>query len=98
MRIICGHAVILTLAMVAALSPAAAEDRRLPSDDRVAAPDAAATSPASATSTGKERLGGKWTDEQRTDNCKVPVDKRGTRPRPDTCADDPASRDARGGR
>jgi hypothetical protein len=35
--------------------------------------------------TGKERLGKKWTDEQRIDNCKVPADKRGTRPRPSTC-------------
>lgn len=34
--------------------------------------------------TGKERLGEKWTDEQRIDNCKVPLDKRGARPRP-TC-------------
>jgi hypothetical protein len=25
----------------------------------------------------KERLGAKWTDEQRVDNCKVPLDKRG---------------------
>jgi hypothetical protein len=36
--------------------------------------------------TGKERLGKKWTDEQRIDNCKVPPDKRGTKPRPDSCA------------
>jgi hypothetical protein len=39
------------------------------------------------TLTGKERLGPKWTDEQRIDNCKVPPDKRGTRPRPILCAD-----------
>ena len=31
--------------------------------------------------TGKERLGNKWMDEQRVDNCKVPIDKRGTKPR-----------------
>ena len=36
--------------------------------------------------TGKERLGPKWTDEQRIDNCKVPIDKRGTKPRPSTCS------------
>jgi hypothetical protein len=42
--------------------------------------------PAAPPLTGKERLGGKWTDEQRIDNCKVPVDKRGTKPRPTTCA------------
>ena len=32
--------------------------------------------------TGKERLGRKWMDEQRIDNCNVPVDKRGAKPRP----------------
>ena len=35
--------------------------------------------------TGKERLGPKWTDEQRIDNCNVPVEKRGTRSRPSAC-------------
>jgi hypothetical protein len=41
--------------------------------------------------TGKERLGEKWTDEQRIDNCRVPIDKRGTKPRPSACASDPSS-------
>lgn len=35
--------------------------------------------------TGKERLGAKWTDEQRLNNCGVPPDKRGDTPRPDRC-------------
>jgi len=35
--------------------------------------------------TGKERLGRKWMDEQRIDNCNVPIDKRGARPRPSAC-------------
>jgi hypothetical protein len=35
--------------------------------------------------TGKERLGEKWTGEQRLDNCNVPIDKRGSKPRPDAC-------------
>ena len=35
--------------------------------------------------TGKERLGRKWMDEQRIDNCKVPIDKRGIKPRLGTC-------------
>ena len=39
--------------------------------------------------TGKERLSEKWKDEQRIDNCKVPLDKRGTRTRPDSCANPP---------
>jgi len=42
-----------------------------------------ATSP--ATQTGKERLGRKWMDEQRIDNCNVPIDKRGSKPRSSTC-------------
>ncbi len=37
--------------------------------------------------TGKERLGRKWMDEQRIDNCRVPLDKRGAKPRPDACSD-----------
>jgi hypothetical protein len=31
---------------------------------------------------GKEGLGSKWMDEQRNDNCTVPIDKRGNKPRP----------------
>jgi hypothetical protein len=56
-------------------------------------PGQPAPNPASpaATLTGKERLGGKWTDEQRIDNCNVPIDKRGTRPRPSRCPHLPTS-------
>ena len=38
-----------------------------------------------ATLTGKERLGRKWMDEQRIDNCNVPIDKRGSQKRPSIC-------------
>ena len=48
-----------------------------------------APNPAGPTLTGKERLGTKWMDEQRVDNCKVPIDKRGTKPRPDVCPNAP---------
>lgn len=41
-----------------------------------------------ADKTGKERLADKASDEQRVDNCKVPPDRRGPRPRPDSCAHD----------
>jgi hypothetical protein len=44
-----------------------------------------------ATLTGKERLGPKWTDEQRIDNCNVPVNRRGNKPRPSLCANAPPS-------
>lgn len=37
------------------------------------------------TLTGKERLGRKWMDEQRIDNCNVPLAKRGSKPRPSAC-------------
>lgn len=45
---------------------------------------------ASGVLTGKERLGRKWSDEQRLDNCKVPIDKRGTRPRSSECVHAPS--------
>ena len=35
--------------------------------------------------TAKERLGKKSSDNQRVNNCKVPVEMRGTKPRPDKC-------------
>ena len=51
-----------------------------------AAPKAETAVPTSGPSlTGKERTGRKWMDEQRIDNCKVPIDKRGAKPRPGTC-------------
>lgn len=39
--------------------------------------------------TGKERLGKKWTDEQRLDNCNVPIEKRGEKPRSSACKANP---------
>jgi len=70
---------LAALFLFLSLLPAVAEDGPQPSQP---APNAA-TSP--ATLTGKERLGPKWIDEQRIDNCKVPIDKRGTKPRATTC-------------
>jgi hypothetical protein len=40
--------------------------------------------------TGKERTGRKWMDDQRIDNCNVPPDKRGSKPRPDDCLHSPS--------
>jgi hypothetical protein len=45
---------------------------------------------ANPTQTGKERLGRKWMDEQRIDNCNVPIGKRGTKPRPGACPHTPS--------
>ena len=50
---------------------------------------------AEPTRTGKERLGGKASDEQRVDNCKVPPDLRGPKPRPDDCDDGASTRSKR---
>jgi hypothetical protein len=41
-------------------------------------------SPAPA-KTGKERLSDKASDEQRVDNCKVPLERQGTKARPKEC-------------
>jgi hypothetical protein len=59
--------------------PANAQDKPLEP------PPNTANMPSSTPLTAKERLGEKWMDEQRIDNCKVPVGKRGPKPRPSTC-------------
>ncbi len=66
-----------TLLVVGLTSSAFAQDAR---PSQIAPPSAAPSL------TGKERLGRKWMDEQRIDNCNVPPDKRGTRPRSSSCA------------
>lgn len=38
-----------------------------------------------STKTLKERLSDKASDEQRVDNCKVPMERRGPKPRPEGC-------------
>ncbi len=62
--------------------PASAQDGQL---DLPASNAASLPSNTPPSLTGKERLGNKWMDEQRIDNCKVPIDKRGTKPRASTC-------------
>jgi hypothetical protein len=51
-------------------------------EDAAPAPQALATM---RPQTLKERLGDKASDEQRVDNCKVPVERRGSKVRPDAC-------------
>ena len=81
----------LLLAVVVASSPVFAQEQPPPADDHPTGANAGAVMPSQAPErlTGKERLGEKWKDEQRTDNCNVPLDKRGTKPRPDSCAHAP---------
>jgi hypothetical protein len=79
------------LAGLIAILLATAAGQPVPAQDQAPArPATTAAAPSDAPSppkvlTGKERLGPKWTDEQRVDNCNVPLDKRGATPRPDTC-------------
>lgn len=69
-------ALLLSLSLVlGAASPLRAEQQPAPPGET------------SETLTGKERLGPKWTDEQRVDNCGVPPERRGTKPRPDDCGE-----------
>jgi hypothetical protein len=72
---------ISTLALIAFTTSAQAQDGTRATEGQTHRP----------TLTGKERLGPKWTDEQRIDNCHVPIDKRGSKPRPTACPDSPSS-------
>jgi hypothetical protein len=50
--------------------------------------------PGSASGAGetlKERLSDKASDDQRVNNCKVPLNRRGAKIRPDTCGHDAAA-------
>jgi hypothetical protein len=78
---------LLCLLVIASLSASLAQEAGPAASDSavILRPGTALISNAPKILTGKERLGEKWTDEQRTDNCKVPLDKRGPKPRPDTC-------------
>jgi hypothetical protein len=85
MRYVCSGSIASLFAVSLAMA-ASAQDGARP--DRPAQPALNATTSPSTTPTeltGKERLGPKWTDEQRIDNCKVPIDKRGSKPRSGTC-------------
>jgi hypothetical protein len=62
------------------ISTAYAQDRP---PDQILPNPATATPAGGPPLTGKERSGRKWQDEQRIDNCNVPAEKRGSKPRPD---------------
>jgi len=80
---------LVTLLAICLASPASAQDRRLDPLTPNAATPQPSTVPGALT--GKERLGKKWMDEQRIDNCNVPIDKRGIKPRSSACHNAPAS-------
>lgn len=74
--------------LVIAVAPAAIAQPQPPAPP--ARQPATVAAPRPKVLTGKERLGEKWQDEQRVDNCKVPPDKRGPKPRPDSCRGTPS--------
>jgi hypothetical protein len=76
---------VSTLLLIGSISCAQAQDRKHDS-----AGDASTETRRPAL-TEKERLGPKWTDEQRIDNCHVPIDKRGNKPRASACPNAPSS-------
>jgi hypothetical protein len=79
------HVLGVTAVVITALSPAIAQEQSHAAKRRE-------PSLISPVLTGKERLGTKWMDEQRLDNCKVPLDQRGAKPRPDECSDGASTR------
>jgi len=80
---------VVATALVA-LSPAYGQTQSPIVQQRAVGQASQATPPNdSGALTGKERLGRKWSDEQRLDNCNVPLDKRGTQPRPSECVHAP---------
>jgi hypothetical protein len=80
---------LISLVLAMSIAPAAFAQDRQP-DQRPSGRETVA--PADGASlTGKERMGRKWMDEQRIDNCNVPIDKRGTKPRPGNCLHLPSS-------
>jgi hypothetical protein len=74
------------------LGPIAVEASSPPSANAAVTPQPATPQPATpqpaTPKTGKERLSDKASDEQRVDNCKVPLERRGNKPRPSDCAID----------
>ena len=82
------YLLIAVLALALALPSAVADAQPTAGARGDAAAGGATSKPSDPVRTGKERLGEKWSDEQRVDNCKVPPDKRGPKPRPENCPPD----------
>jgi hypothetical protein len=77
-KLLLAPALALVFAFLSA-SPGFAQDQNPAGGDPKAAPNTIDSL------TGKERLGRKWMDEQRIDNCKIPTDKQGAKPRSSAC-------------
>lgn len=84
MQSLANHALAMTL-MAAALAPVDVGAQMIGQTNSGQAAATIAPSSEAERLTGKERLGEKWKDGQRVDNCRVPIHKRGTKVRPDSC-------------
>ena len=84
MQFLVNQALAMTL-IAAALAPVDVSGQMIAQANSGQAVGTITPSNGDAGLTGKERLSEKWKDEQRIDNCKVPLDKRGTKWRPDSC-------------
>jgi hypothetical protein len=79
------NAIVLAIAVTGLL---AFDPNALASADQPPSDPARAEAPAPESApvkTGKEHLSDKASDEQRVDNCNVPLDRRGPKIRPDEC-------------
>ena len=88
MQFLTKQALIMTL-MAAALAPVDVNAQMIGQANSGQVVGTVTLSNGAAGLTGKERLSEKWKDEQRIDNCKVPIDKRGAKARPDSCEHPP---------
>jgi hypothetical protein len=77
---------IVTASILAACAiPAASLEADEPAPTAAPAAQSSSEQTPVPVKTGKERLSSKAADEQRVDNCKVPLELRGTTARPDSC-------------
>jgi hypothetical protein len=84
-KVLLGGLVSATLIFHAASGYAQGDEKRQPTQI------ATQGQPTDGGETLKERMSDKASDEQRVDNCKVPLDRRGPKIRPEGCRHDDAS-------
>jgi hypothetical protein len=77
------HLALATAMLAAAAGGEAFGQAPAPASDPQSQANASADQPKTSVRTGKERLGQKWSDEQRIDDCGVPAEMRGRGNRPD---------------
>jgi hypothetical protein len=77
------HLALATAMLAAAAGGDAFGQAPAPASEPKSRANAPADQPKKSVRTGKERLGQKWTDEQRVNDCGVAAEMRGKQDRPD---------------